>query len=61
MVSPEVPDRFTLRDLRRQRALSGTLFNILFNLPKFVAFEMRDPFVVRQEQSEDPNASDWDR
>ena len=27
--------------------LAGTLFNVLFNLNKFIAFETRDPFVVR--------------
>ena len=41
---------FTMRDLRRRRSLAGTLFNILFNLNKFVAFETRDPFLVRQER-----------
>ena len=43
---------FTMRDLRRRRSLAGTLFNILFNLNKFVAFETRDPFLVRQEREE---------
>lgn len=61
MLNPEVPGRFTLRDLRRQRALAGTMFNILFNLNKFVAFETRDPFVVRQEKAADPDAGEWDR
>ncbi len=40
--------KFTLRDLKANRQLSGTLFNILFNLNKFIAFETRDPFLVRQ-------------
>ena len=39
---------FTLRDLKRNKHLAGTLFNILFNLNKFVAFETRDPFTIRQ-------------
>ena len=51
---------FTLRDLKRHKALSGTLFNILFNLTKFIAFETRDPFLVRQER-EDAALCDWDR
>ena len=42
------PAAFSLADLRRTRPLSGTLFNILFNLNKFVAFETRDPFALRQ-------------
>ena len=61
MLSPEVPGQYTLRDLRKARALAGTLFNILFNLGKFVAYETRDPFMQRQEKADDPDASDWDR
>lgn len=38
---------FTLRDLKGSR-LSGSVFNILFNLNKFMAFETRDPFLIRQ-------------
>nr|KJB10002.1 hypothetical protein B456_001G179600 [Gossypium raimondii] len=37
----------TLQDLKRCK-LSGNVFNILFNLNKFVAFESRDPFLIRQ-------------
>ena len=48
MLQPAKEGIFTLRDLKRNRHLAGTLFNILFNLNKFVAFETRDPFVVRQ-------------
>lgn len=28
--------------------MAGTLFNVLFNLNKFVQFETRDPFSARQ-------------
>lgn len=38
---------FTLRDLKGSK-LSGSVFNILFNLNKFMAFETRDPFLIRQ-------------
>ena len=48
MIQPEKEGCFTLRDLKRARSLAGTLFNILFNLNKFIAFETRDPFVIRQ-------------
>ena len=37
----------TLRDLKSCK-LSGSVFNILFNLNKFMAFETRDPFLIRQ-------------
>jgi len=34
--------------LKRHKGLAGTLFNMLFNLHKFIAFETRDPFLARQ-------------
>ena len=51
MVQPAEEGIFTLQDLKRQKSLAGILFNILFNLNKFIAFETRDPFVVRQVSS----------
>ena len=48
MIQPAHEGVFSLTDLKRSKSLSGTLFNILFNLNKFVAFETRDPFLVRQ-------------
>jgi hypothetical protein len=48
MVQPAAEGVFTLQDLKRHKSLAGILFNILFNLNKFIAFETRDPFVVRQ-------------
>lgn len=59
MIGPQKEGILTLRDLKRCK-LSGNFFNILFNLNKFVAFEMRDPIVVRQER-EDPTLTEWDR
>ncbi|KAE9448003.1 hypothetical protein C3L33_20102, partial [Rhododendron williamsianum] len=50
---------FTIRDLKGNK-LSGSIFNILFNLNKFMAFETRDPFLIRQER-ENPNLTEWDR
>lgn len=38
---------FTLRDIKACK-LSGNVFNILFNLNKFMAFESRDPYLIRQ-------------
>jgi len=37
----------TLQDLKGSK-LSANVFNILFNLNKFMAFETRDPFLIRQ-------------
>ncbi|PSS14041.1 Serine/threonine protein phosphatase 2A regulatory subunit B''alpha like [Actinidia chinensis var. chinensis] len=59
MIQPEKEDYITLRDLKGCK-LSGNMFNILFNLNKFVAFETRDPFLLRQER-ENPALTDWDR
>ncbi|CAH2046523.1 unnamed protein product [Thlaspi arvense] len=49
----------TLQDLKASK-LSGNVFNILFNLNKFMAFETRDPFLIRQER-ENPTLTEWDR
>ncbi|OVA02372.1 EF-hand domain [Macleaya cordata] len=59
MVGPENECHFTLRDLKGCK-LSGNVFNILFNLNKFMAFETRDPFLIRQER-EEPTLTEWDR
>lgn len=48
MIQPAKEGCFTLADLRRHKQLAGTLFNMLFNLHKFIAFETRDPFLARQ-------------
>lgn len=59
MIGPENESYFTIRDLKGSK-LSGSVFNILFNLNKFMAFETRDPFLIRQER-ENPTLTDWDR
>ncbi|XP_028114801.1 serine/threonine protein phosphatase 2A regulatory subunit B''beta-like [Camellia sinensis] len=59
MIGPENDSYFTLHDLKGNK-LSGSVFNILFNLNKFMAFETRDPFLIRQER-ENPNLTEWDR
>ena len=42
--------------------MSGLLFNTLFNMNKFLAYENRDPFAMRAEQmNEEGGQSDWDR
>ncbi|KAF5736743.1 serine/threonine protein phosphatase 2A regulatory subunit B''beta-like [Tripterygium wilfordii] len=59
MIGPENEGYITLRDLKGCK-LSGNVFNILFNLNKFIAFESRDPFLIRQER-ENPTLTEWDR
>ncbi|KAH0463445.1 hypothetical protein IEQ34_008027 [Dendrobium chrysotoxum] len=58
MVAPENETHFTLSDIKACK-LSGNVFNILFNLNKFMAFEARDPFLIRQER-ENPTLTQWD-
>lgn len=53
MIQPAKEGCFTPGDLKRHKALAGTLFNMLFNLHKFIAFETRDPFLARQVASAD--------
>ncbi|EPS71035.1 hypothetical protein M569_03725 [Genlisea aurea] len=59
MLTPEDESCITLQDVKGSR-LSGSVFNILFNLNKFMAFETRDPFLIRQER-ENPHMTEWDR
>ncbi|AES82677.2 calcium-binding EF-hand protein [Medicago truncatula] len=59
MIRSENESYITLRDLKGGK-LSGSVFNILFNLNKFMAFETRDPFLIRQER-ENPTLTEWDR
>ncbi|KAG4911143.1 hypothetical protein GLYMA_20G222700v4 [Glycine max] len=59
MIKPEDESVITLHDLKGGK-LSGSVFNILFNLNKFMAFETRDPFLIRQER-ENPTLTEWDR
>ncbi|CAL0316704.1 unnamed protein product [Lupinus luteus] len=59
MIGPESEGYITLRDVKGSK-LSGNVFNILFNLNKFISFETRDPFLIRQER-EGPNLTEWDR
>ncbi|KAJ4877720.1 Serine/threonine protein phosphatase 2A regulatory subunit B''beta [Raphanus sativus] len=59
MIGPENESHITVHDLKGSK-LSGHVFNILFNLNKFMAFETRDPFLIRQER-ENPTLTEWDR
>ncbi|CAH9097403.1 unnamed protein product [Cuscuta europaea] len=59
MIHPQNESCITLHDLKGSK-LSGSVFNILFNLNKFMAFETRDPFLIRQER-ENPHLTEWDR
>lgn len=41
--------------------MAGIFFNCLTNLNKFVAYEGRDPFAIKNEMQEFAEYSEWDR
>lgn len=62
MLAPDDPQNLKIKDFLRPNKiqLSGILFDVLFNLHKFLRFEGRDPFQEKQKR-EDPFNNDWDR
>ncbi|KAJ1427044.1 hypothetical protein B484DRAFT_330142 [Ochromonadaceae sp. CCMP2298] len=62
MVAPGDPKALTIEDMIKpnKRLICGVLFDILFNLHKFMRFETRDPFQEKLRR-EDVHRSDWDR
>ncbi|EQC28363.1 hypothetical protein SDRG_13910 [Saprolegnia diclina VS20] len=62
LLHPAIEGDFRFTDFTRpdKIRLSGVFFNVLFNLSKFIEFEQRDPFLLRQQMAE-PELTDWDR
>ncbi|RHY28035.1 hypothetical protein DYB32_006910, partial [Aphanomyces invadans] len=54
LLHPAVDGDFRFADFIRPEKirLSGVFFNVLFNLSKFIEFEGRDPFLLRQQMAE---------
>lgn len=54
MLHPAVEGEFYHKDFVRDDKIrvSGVFFNVLFNLSKFIEFEQRDPFLLRQQLAE---------
>jgi len=61
MLFPRTEGQFRLSDFKRKKKFAGTFFSLFSSLNKFLTFEHRDPFLVKQEQMDNPNFSDWDR
>jgi len=61
-ISPQLECEIVLADLLRPSTIlaGGVMFNVLFNLNKFIAYEQRDAFTIRQ-LHEHPELTDWDR
>jgi len=62
MIKPKNEHQLETSDFLQQfcKRVSGSLFDALFNLNKYLQFEQRDPFMERQKR-EDNFDSDWDR
>lgn len=60
MIKPKIEGFITLEDMVNSLPMSGNTFNVLFNLNKFILFETRDPFTIRQER-EEKHLTEWDR
>jgi serine/threonine-protein phosphatase 2A regulatory subunit B'' len=61
MLKPEGEIQFKLDDFKRNMQICGIFFNILTNLNKFVGYEQRDPFMIKNELNQHPDYTEWDR
>ncbi|CAG9321413.1 unnamed protein product [Blepharisma stoltei] len=61
MINPKTQNQFTLSEIIAKKSISGVFFNCLVNLNKFIAYEQRDPFQIKNELNENPDFTDWDR
>ena len=52
---------FKMKHFKSQQKESGIFFDLLTNLNKLVAYEQRDPFLIKNELDNTPNYTDWDR
>ena len=62
LINPVDPRAITVTDLIKpdKRPLTGVLFDVLFNVQKFLRFETRDPFQEKVKR-EDGFLCEWDR
>jgi serine/threonine-protein phosphatase 2A regulatory subunit B'' len=62
LISPAREGQFRLSDfVRRRKNNAGVFFSVLLSLSKFMQYEQRDPFQLKQDQLNNPDFSDWDR
>jgi len=50
-----------MKHFKSQLKKCGIFFDLLANLNKLVAYEQRDPFIIKNELDNTPGYSDWDR
>ncbi|XP_026888486.2 serine/threonine-protein phosphatase 2A regulatory subunit B'' subunit beta isoform X3 [Electrophorus electricus] len=61
LVRPELPDKITLRDLKRCK-LAHIFFDTFFNIEKYLDHEQKDPFMVAKDaETLGQEISDWER
>ena len=62
LVRPDKEGQFRVADFtRRRKNNAGVFFSILISLNKFMQYEQRDPFQIKQDQLNNPDFSDWDK
>ena len=62
LIKPEWEGQFRLENFKRRRKQNaGVFFSILLSLNKFMAYEQRDPFQIKQDLMNNPDLTDWDR
>jgi serine/threonine-protein phosphatase 2A regulatory subunit B'' len=62
LIKPDKEAQFTLSDfVRKRKQNAGVFFSILTSLNKFMHYEQRDPFQIKQDQLNNPEFSDWDK
>lgn len=61
MFKPEKEIIFRRENFKSHRQIAGIFFNCMTNLNKFVAYEQRDPFMIKNELQENPDFTEWDR
>ena len=58
---PEKDILFKIDNFKKNRPMAGVFFNFLTNLNKLVAYEQRDPFMIKNDLTENPDFTEWDR
>jgi serine/threonine-protein phosphatase 2A regulatory subunit B'' len=62
LIGPKRDGQFRLDEFfKRRKSNAGVFFSILLSLNKFMQYEQRDPFQLKQEQLNNPELTDWDR
>ena len=61
MIKPERDYHWTLKNFLDNKQYAPIFFNSLLNIHKFMNYESRDPFMVRNEVEKNPDFTDWDK